>query len=175
MIIVKSCSVPSTFRLSILRFIADGMLGKLTRWLRLLGQDVDYHRSTIDKKLIELANSENRILLTRDLDLYHQALSHGVEAVLVEGTDETERLADLAYRFGFHLEVDLSISRCPKCNAILNAVLKDAVIAEIPELTAAYYNDFWKCVDCGQVYWRGAHWKQITKTLEYANSRLSDR
>jgi len=175
MVIVKSCSVPSTFWLSVLRFIADGMLGKLARWLRMLGHNVDYHRSTDDKKLIELANSESRVLLTRDLELYQQAVSQGVKAVFVEGTDEAEKLADLANRFGFDLEVDLSVSRCPKCNSMVMAVSKDAVVKEIPELTAAHYDNFWKCVGCGQVYWRGAHWKRITETLEEANSRLSGR
>ncbi len=155
-----------------LKFITDGMLGKLTRWLRMLGHDVNYYRSTDDKKLIEMAKTEKRVLLTRDLKLYQQAATRGVEAILVEAKDEAEKLADLAKRFKFKLEIDLSVSRCPKCNTTIKAVPKESVINQIPEATATYYNDFWKCPGCNQIYWQGAHWKRIEKTLEKARNRL---
>ena len=155
-----------------MRFIADGMLGKLTRWLRMLGHDVNYFRSADDKKLAELANQEKRILLTRDHKLVQQAVSLGAEAVLVEAEDETDKLAFLAGRFGFKLEIDLRISRCPKCNATIVVVVKDDVADQIPETTSRYYNDFWKCQGCGKVYWQGAHWKRIEETLEKAKTKL---
>jgi uncharacterized protein with PIN domain len=146
--------------LLVLRFITDGMLGKLTRWLRMLGHDVNYFRSTDDKKLVEMTKSEKRVLLTRDRKLYQQA------------TDEAEKLADLAKRFNFKLEIDLSVSRCPKCNTRIKAVSKEMVVDQIPESTSIYYNNFWKCPGCNQVYWQGAHWKRIDKTLEEAKSKL---
>ena len=164
--------VPNTSWLSVLRFITDGMLGKLTRWLRMLGHDVHYYRSTDDKDLIEMAKSERRVLLTRDLKLYRQAVTQGVEAVLVEAADEAEKLADLANRFNFKLEIDLSVSRCPKCNTTIKSVSKEMVIHQIPESTSTYYKDFWMCPECGQVYWQGAHWKRIEKTLKEARNRL---
>ena len=172
MVTVKFYIVASSVWLSVLRFITDGMLGKLTRWLRMLGHDVTYLRSADDEKLVELAKSEKRVLLTRDLKLYQQAVARGLEAVLVEATDEAGKLADLAGRFGFMLEIDLSVSRCPKCNVRIETVSKGVVVDEVPEATAMYYDDFWKCSGCGQVYWRGAHWKRIEKTLEEAKSKL---
>jgi uncharacterized protein with PIN domain len=151
------------------------MLGKLTRWLRMLGHDVHYYRDADDKKLLEKAQSEKRVLLTRDLELYQRAEGLGVDAVFVEVATEAEKLADLACRFGFKLEIDLSVSRCPKCNELIRAVAKDDVVNQIPELTATYYDEFWKCPACGQVYWRGAHWKRIEKTLNEANSKLEHK
>ena len=151
------------------------MLGKLTRWLRMLGHDVHYYRAADDKKLIENTKSEKRILLTRDLELYQQALSQGLEAVLVDAKDESTKLADLANQFGFKLEIDLNVSRCPKCNTMLISVSKEVVIDQVPKSTFTYYNNFWKCLECGQVYWQGAHWKRIEKTLEEANSKLKDQ
>jgi uncharacterized protein with PIN domain len=153
-----------------LKFITDGMLGKLTRWLRMLGHDVHYYRDSEDRKLVELAKLEKRVLLTRDLKLYQQAVTHGVNAVLVEATDEAEKLADLANRFNFKLEIDLSSSRCPKCNTTIKAIAKESVIKKIPSATSTYYDDFWKCPGCGQIYWRGAHWKKIEKTLREARN-----
>ena len=151
------------------------MLGKLTRWLRMLGHDVNYFRSADDQKLAEMAKQEKRVLLTRDHKLHQRALSMGAESVLVEAEDEAGKLAVLAGRFGFKLEIDLSVSRCPKCNAAIEAVPKEEVTDQIPEATSIYYNDFWRCQGCGKVYWRGAHWKRIEKSLEDARGRLESR
>ena len=160
------------FGCSALKFIADGMLGKLTRWLRILGHDVTYFRSADDKTLAELAQSEHRVLLTCDRELYGRVVSMGLEAVLVKETDEVGKLADLAGRFGFALEVDLSVSRCSKCNAPIESVPKTVVVDEVPDGTSMHYDRFWRCIGCGQVYWQGAHWKRIEQTLEEARARL---
>ena len=158
-----------------MKFITDGMLGKLTRWLRMLGHDVEYSRSDDDKKLIERAKSEGRILLTRDFKLYQQAMMHGVEAVLVEAATGVEKLADLAGRFNFKLEIDVTVSRCPKCNTKIKPVSKDRVIDRVPKTTSTHYNEFWECLGCGQIYWQGAHWKRIEKTLKEARKTLETR
>ena len=172
MVTVKFCPASSTVWLSALRFIVDGMLGKLTRWLRMLGHDVNYYRDADDKILLEMAQSEKRVLLTRDLELYQRAESQGVETVFVEVATEPKKLACLASRFGFKLEIDLSVSRCPKCNELIRPVSKDVVVGQVPELTSTYYDEFWRCPGCGQVYWRGAHWKKIEATLDEANRKL---
>ena len=158
-----------------MKFITDGMLGKLTRWLRMLGHDVEYSRSTDDTKLIETAKSDGRILLTRDLKLYQQAVTRGVEAVLVEAATGAEKLAYLAGRFNFKLEIDVTVSRCPKCNTKIKPVPKDMVVDRVPKTTFSYYNEFWECPECGQIYWRGAHWKRIEQTLKDARKALETR
>ena len=149
------------------------MLGKLTRWLRMLGHDVNYFRSADDKKLIELAKQEKRVLLTRDRELVQRAIALGAKAFLIEIADEATKLAFLAQRFGFKLDIDLRDSRCPKCNALIRVVAKDDVVDEIPEATSQHYSDFWKCEECGKVYWQGAHWKKIQETLKEAKSKLN--
>lgn len=151
-----------------LSFLTDGMLGKLTRWLRMLGQDVEYTNSMVDDALIQKAKKTNRILLTRDLQLFQRAIAQGTEAFLVETTNEAENLARLAKRFVFKLEIDLKISRCPKCNTLIRSVSRDQVIDKIPQTTSTYYNEFWECPNCKQIYWQGAHWKRIEKTLREA-------
>ena len=155
-----------------MKFITDGMLGKLTRWLRMLGQNVEYSRSLDDKQLIEVAKKQSRVLLTRDLRLYQQAVTHGVSAFLVEGATEAEKLANLAKRFDLMLEVDVTVSRCPKCNTQIKLVSKDKVVKKIPQKTSLYYNEFWMCPNCEQIYWQGAHWKRIDKTLRNAKQAL---
>jgi hypothetical protein len=138
----------------------------------MLGQDVEYSRSDDDKKLIEKAKSEERVLLTRDFKLYQQAMTREVNAVLVDAATEPEKLADLARRFNFNLEIDITVSRCPKCNTEIRTVPKDMVMDKVPKTTSTYYNEFWECPNCGQVYWQGAHWKRIEKTLKEAREAL---
>jgi uncharacterized protein with PIN domain len=154
-----------------LKFITDGMLGKLTRWLRMLGHDVVYTGPMDDKELIQKAKNERRILLTRDKELYQHAIGRGAEAFLVEGETNGEKLANLAKRFEFELEIDATISRCPKCNTRIKLASKTEIADRIPQTTASYYNEFWRCPNCQQVYWRGAHWKKIEKTLTEAKRK----
>lgn len=155
-----------------LRFVTDGMLGKLTRWLRMLGHDVEYTGSMNDTELVQKAKKENRVLLTRDIELYRQAIGKGAEAFLIEGPDQTANLAQLANRFEFKLQVDVRVSHCPKCNGRIIAVSKTAVSDKVPRATSSNYNEFWQCQTCDQIYWHGAHWKRIEKTLAEAKEAL---
>jgi uncharacterized protein len=155
------------------KFVTDGMLGKLTRWLRILGHDVEYTSSMEDKELIQKAKKENRVLLTRDVELYRQAIAKGVEAFLIENPNQTANLASLAKRFNLKLEVDVRITRCPKCNGIIRTVSKTEVAEKVPATTSSNYDEFWQCQRCGQVYWRGAHWNRIEETLDGARRALA--
>ncbi len=154
-----------------MKFLADAMLGKLSRWLRMLGQDVEYSTLLGDDQLLEKAKAEGRVLLTRDLELYQRALGRGLEAFYVQGKSEAERLAELAKRFGLPLEIDMDKSHCPRCNGKLQVAAKEQVKGDVEENTFLYYDRFWKCPNCGHVYWQGAHWKQIQQTLKQAQQK----
>jgi len=154
------------------KLLADGMLGKLARWLRMLGHDVIYNVQLSDSELLELAKKENRVLLTRDLELYQRAIAKGIDAFYLKGKFESERLAEVAKRYSLALEIDMDKSHCPLCNTKLNAASKDQLSSELEKNTFTYYAKFWKCPNCGQVYWQGAHWKQIGSTLKEAQVKL---
>jgi len=144
------------------------MLGKLARWLRLLGHDAEYGRDATDDELLAWAASEDRVLLTSDVELYRRALLSGLRAFLVRGSNERERLAELAVGLGIRLEVDMEASRCPKCNSPVVEVPKDAVRGLVPEGSWLRHERFWRCTGCGQVYWQGSHWANIEAVLEGA-------
>ena len=155
-----------------MKFLVDGMLGKLARWLRLLGHNVEYSNRLNDAQLIAIAKKERRILLTRDLELYQQATAKGINAFYLEGKTEAERLANLAKRFHIVLSIDMAASRCTKCNVVVMPVLKENVAEKVEKSTFSNYEDFWECPKCGQIYWQGAHWTKIRKTLEAAKEKL---
>ena len=155
-----------------MKFLADGMLGKLTRWLRILGFDVKYSNQLEDNELSTISKEEGRILLTKDLKLYQRAKAKGIKAFCVTGETGEARLSELVKRFGISLAIDSNKSRCPKCNTKLQVALKDKIAENVEENTYAHYNDFWRCPKCGQIYWQGAHWNNIHSTLKNVEEKL---
>jgi len=149
-----------------MKFILDGMLGKLARWLRILGHNVKYSNNLDDDQLLAIAKKERRILLTRDFELYQHATAKGLEAFYMEAETGEERLAALAKRFGIDLNIDMTISRCPKCNMKVRLIAKREAAGKVEKSTYEHYDEFWKCPKCGQIYWQGAHWTRIRRTLE---------
>jgi uncharacterized protein len=155
-----------------LKFLADGMLGKLARWLRMLGHDVIYLVEFDDSKLLELAKKEERVLLTKDLGLYKRAIGRGLDSYYVDGKTEPERVAEIVKRYSLPLVMDMDKSHCPICNTKLAAASKEQLQCELEKNTFTYYSKFWKCPNCGQIYWQGAHWTQINNTLNQARAKL---
>lgn len=151
-----------------MKFIADGMLGKLTRWLRMLGHNVKYTNKLDDAQLIMIAKKERRILLTRDLELYQQATAKGVDAFYLDGETEAEKLAQLTQRFNIKLKIDMTTSRCTKCNTQVKPIRKEKAGDKVEKSTFSYYNKFWECTKCGQIYWQGSHWVRIRRVLRRA-------
>jgi len=153
-----------------LKFIADGMVGRLARWLRLIGNDVVYSRDLTDSELIRRAVTEARILLTSDVELYRRAVADGADSFLVKGGTEAERLARIAKRFRIDLNIDTATSRCPTCNATIRPIKKEEVKEKVPPSTYEVFNEFWECTnrDCGKIYWQGSHWKKIGEHLSKA-------
>ena len=156
-----------------LRFIADGMLGKLARWLRMLGHNVEYANTMDDKQLLKLVEIQGRVLLTRDVQLYRRAKSKNLYVFFIEGEGEVERLANTSRAFNFNLEIIPDRSRCPKCNNRINPVEKSQIQGKINHTTITHYEKFWQCPKCEKIYWQGAHWRRITETLQEAKKILT--
>jgi uncharacterized protein len=155
-----------------LKFILDGMLGHLARWLRMMGYDAKYSTALGDAELLALAKNENRVLLTRDLALFQQSVAKGIDAYYLEGTSEQRCLVELSKRFGIALAINLSESRCPKCNGKLAPISAKEVAGKVEKKTLIHYNQFWQCPDCVSVYWQGSHWIKIRQTLKEAKEEV---
>jgi uncharacterized protein with PIN domain len=156
-----------------MRFLVDGMLGGLARWLRILGYEVRYDASAKDNDLLTIADDESMVLLTRDEELYQRAIARTIASALIVGETEEERLAQMASTFGVRLETNMAGTKCPDCGASLTEKSRKDVTDEVPEESLKLYKQFWKCTNqnCGKVYWIGGHWKQIRQTLEEARKR----
>ena len=140
------------------------MLGSLARWLRLLGYQTDYFGGSSDDFLLKKVGSTEAILLTRDVELLTRAKAAGFQAFLITGEKEEDRLRSLSLQLKLPLEANTVLSRCPKCDGVLRTAEPNE-IAKVPIGTLRHYNEFWVCPNCGKIYWKGRHWKNINTTL----------
>lgn len=153
-----------------MRFVIDSMLGRLTRWLRMLGYDAVYMNKGSDDELLAISTDERRILLTRDLALYRRATSRGLDTYFVDGCSTASRLANIAKRYLIRLTVDPHHSRCPLCNSRLNVTAKQDILHKVPRGTLNNYDEYWSCSGCEKIFWHGSHWKRINETLRMART-----
>jgi uncharacterized protein with PIN domain len=145
------------------RFVIDNHLGKLARMLRMLGFDCLYHNDYQDEELARLAVEENRTLLTRDRRLLmRKMISAGY---CVRELDPHLQVQEVVRRFNLYAAI-LPFRRCINCNGLLQPVSKEAVLDRLEPLTKQYFEDFRICPDCGQVYWRGSHFKRMERLIE---------
>ncbi|MEN3202206.1 MAG: Mut7-C RNAse domain-containing protein [Atribacterota bacterium] len=142
------------------RFLADCMLGKLTRWLRILGYDVTYFRNLEDKKLLAIARLEKRILLTKDRAL---ATSGREWAYFVQAETVSEQLLEL--KRTFHLSFPLP-PRCPSCNEVLYDISPEEARKNVPLFVALSFSNFKRCPRCQKTFWPGTHWQRVQKLCQ---------
>lgn len=142
------------------RFLADCMLGKLARWLRILGYDIAYFRYLEDNKLLAIALLEKRILLTKDRAL----AALGREwAYYVKAETPLEQLLELKNTFGLTFPLP---PRCPFCNVPLQDVPPEEAKKDVPLFVSVSFHSFRRCPSCGKVFWPGTHWDKIQRTCQ---------
>ncbi len=147
------------------RFVADAMLGRLARWLRILGYDTVYHKVISDEALIDCALKEHRWLLTRDGYMAKRKVLRG-RHTLVRSDHLTEQLAQLRDELGLHFIPDANHAyRCAECNETLSVIPREDAIPRVPPLVAVQHHRFMECRRCGRLYWPGTHWTGIRQRL----------
>jgi uncharacterized protein with PIN domain len=144
-----------------LRFAADVMLGRLAKWLRVLGQDVAYGGHLSGAGLIRVARQENRIILTRDRRLRGQAQ----QSLFIESDNFREQLRQVVSTFHLIRNNNL-FKRCLICNSSLQPRAKASVKGAVPEYVFASQEDFFWCADCRRIYWPATHQQKMLRELE---------
>jgi uncharacterized protein with PIN domain len=145
------------------RFVLDVHLGRLAKYLRLLGFDSAYGAGMDDPQLVEVSTRDNRVLLTRDIDLLmHGVLTHGY---FVRAIDPYEQLSEVVRRFDLMDSID-AFTRCMACNGALRAVDKEEIADGLQPRTRRHYDEFRRCGECAQIYWKGSHYAQLQKVVD---------
>ena len=144
-----------------IRFIADVMVGKLARWLRVLGLDVLYSNTFEDDEIIHIAEKETRTILTRDAGLARRHLN--TPCILIESDDYRKQIRQVVNDCGLH---DFSVfSRCLECNAELQEADRESVFDKVPPYVYLTHTHFAQCPSCGRVYWHGTHAEEMQKRI----------
>lgn len=144
------------------KFICDVNIGKLARWLRILGFDTVYENNFKDDELAQLASETQRILLSKDCNLLKR--KKVIWGHLVRVNDPSEQIVDVVQLFQLQ-RLAQPYKRCPRCNGKLLKVEKEKVDHLLEPLTRKYYTIFHQCDTCCQVYWRGSHRSKIEQNL----------
>ena len=141
-----------------MKFIADIMVGKLARYLRMAGYDVAYFNDASDDFILKTAMKEDRIVLTRDtLMLERRQFRNGtLKSVFILNDDIREQLLQIRSELNISLGPDLI--RCLICNDLLVRVSKREVRNKVPPYVYGTQDDFMYCRECGRYYWRGSHY-----------------
>jgi len=145
------------------RFIADAMLGKLARWMRVLGCDVEYFPSIGDRELVELAAMTGRLILTRDTLLVRRRRARN-NHFFVEGDDFRNQLRQVVERFAIDPYARF-LTRCLGCNALLAEIGKSAVRERVPSYVYETQAEFRVCPICFRIYWQGTHRQGMAREI----------
>jgi uncharacterized protein with PIN domain len=138
-------------------------LGRLAKWLRILGLDTEYSSQNNIGSLVIQALRDERIILTRNQRLLK---TRGVKIFLVKNQRIKNQVAEVLGTLKIEPHAIRMFSRCILCNEELMAIEKIKVKDKVPEYVYQTQEDFITCPKCQRIYWRGTHWGNVQKTLE---------
>lgn len=152
-----------------MNFVADCMLGKLARWLRVLGFDVLYSSKTGDDELLNLTRREGRTLLTRDTRLFER--NKAVPSLLIQSQEWDEQVIQVLLAFDLKGEVR-AFSRCLDCNRKVKSISRDKARNLVAPFVLEHSRAFTLCPDCGRVFWTGTHLDDMRSKMDALLNRL---
>lgn len=142
------------------KFVLDVHLGKLARYLRMLGFDAFYRNDYNDTQIVEISVADNRIILTRDQGLLkNAAVTHGY---WLRSTQPRKQVCEVLQRFDLHAQIR-PFHRCMLCNGKIETVRREDVQHQLSQETLQYFDEFYRCRACGHVYWRGSHFEKMSR------------
>ncbi len=146
-----------------MEFIVDCMLGKLAKWLKILGFDAVFFSKIEDSELLALAKKEKRILLTRDNGLIER--SSNIQSLLIESEDWNRQIEQVLDEFELWQDIQ-PYSRCIECNAELKDLPKVRARNLVTPFVYEKADAFSICPSCGRVFWKGTHHLDMEVKLE---------
>lgn len=150
-----------------MKFIVDHNVGKLVKWLRLMGYDAVFFNGADDADMIATALAEDRVVLTRDTQIMKRGVVTGgrLKAVLIEGDKSEDQICQVVKALNMDLEYR-PFSICLECNEPLREISKQEVKDRVPPYVFQTQDQYMACSKCHRIYWRGTHWQRMNSKLK---------
>jgi uncharacterized protein len=147
-----------------MKFVVDRMLGKLAKELRMLGYDTVYYQGAAPRQLIEIARQQERTILTRNTKL----VARRPEDQIINVTEDTPglQLKQLIRQGSISPNETEFFSRCLLCNALLDEIPRGEAEGKVPDYILYHQKEFFRCPQCGRIYWKGSHQEHMQKRVE---------
>jgi uncharacterized protein with PIN domain len=139
-----------------IRFAVESTLGKLAKWLRILGFDTFYDPDISRKRFFD--SGKERILITRTEEIRDKNISR--ELIFITSNDPLEQLCEAIEALGIDPKDIRPFSRCIRCNTPIRPVDKDSIFGKVPDFIWETHDDFQFCNGCRRIYWPGSHTRQ---------------
>lgn len=149
--------------LRVTRFVLDGHLGTLARYLRILGFDTLYRNDFDDAELARISHDEKRVLLTRDVGLLKRNLV--TRGLFLRATDPRHQLVEVTSRLDLYRALR-PFRRCVRCNAVVHPVPRSALQGRVEPAVLGRFRRFRQCSGCGQIYWPGSHYDRMLAMID---------
>jgi uncharacterized protein with PIN domain len=147
--------------------MVDHNVGKLAKWLRIMGYDALLFVGEDDGKMVKAALAQNRVILTKDTQIMRRRLvtSGRLKAILIEDSDPKAQLRQIVDVLNLDYQFR-PFSLCLECNQSLVEKGRDEVRGSVPPYVLKTRSQFMKCPSCHRVYWQGTHWEAMSRELE---------
>ena len=150
------------------KFIADNNVGKLARWLRVIGYDTILFKKKDDRSMIEVALNEGRIILTKDNQIAKRrlAMNGKLKVMLIKQDNPKAQLQGTvkALHLNWHFK---PFSLCLECNQMLMPRSREEVQNLVPPYVFKTQEQYMECPACHRIYWQGTHWQAMVKELKH--------
>lgn len=149
------------------RFIVDSNVGKLAKWLRMLGYDAVFFEGDDDAYMIDRALKESRVILTRDTQIMKRGVitSGRLKAILIDSDEPEPQILQVIE--ALHLDFQSrTFTICLECNQPLEERRKEEVKERVPPYVFKTQTQYMECPVCHRIYWRGTHWQAMLRKLE---------
>ncbi len=144
-------------------FVADANLGRLARYIRLLGFDCLYCNDYADEVVATIASEQQRIVLTRDrMLLQRKIITYGY---FVRADIPKIQVKEVLKKFDLY-DLIMPMTRCTRCNGKLAETDKQKIAHRLKPLTKKYFDKFLVCSDCEQIYWQGSHCTRVQRLVD---------
>ncbi len=154
-----------------MQFILTPELGRLVKWLRILGLDAVYFNQINFSALLIQALRDNRIILTRNSRLVNKV--RAVKLIQIKSDQVKEQLRQVLQELSLKLDSARMFNRCTICNIELNKIDRQQVRHRVPEYVFKTQSGFLTCPSCQRIYWSGTHWGNVSKILEEIDNGIS--